>query len=268
MGVSLNPYKILGVKEGANQSEVKTAFRRLAVKYHPDKNPDRRSWSEEKFRQIYAAYEILLAQIERGGNGVAVEEKLTMHGDKPDEPFFLSRHDPKSRCLTILHHLLNGDRESALRMFQEVLREHGAGVFTRYLPRRDFLDCQFLVAEALEEKGNLHLAATLLREIVEYEGSRRYPWHYVPVVVERLKDLYLRKLPRSSSPEQALRWYEESESLGLTDREKGRVAQGKAEAFLSLGKIRSAVRHFKEAERLGNASRSLDRLRMSLSAHL
>ena len=61
---------------------------------------------------------------------------------------------------------------------------------------------------------------------------------------------------------------EESEALGLTDRERGRVAQGKAEAYLSLGKIRKAVRHFKEAEKLGNTSRSLDRLRGALAAHL
>ena len=90
----------------------------------------------------------------------------------------------------------------------------------------------------------------------------------MPVVVERLKDLYLRKLPRTSSPEQALRWYEESEALGLSDREKGRVAQGKAEAYLALGKIRKAVRHFKEAQRMGNTSRSLDRLRVALAGHL
>jgi hypothetical protein len=271
MGVSLNPYKILGLKEGATQREVKTAFRRLAVRYHPDKNPDRRAWSEEKFRQIYAAYETLLAQLERKHRRPPVEEQFATEperAEKSEEPYFLRRSDPKSRSLTVLHLLLNGEKEDALRLFQEMIREHGIGFLALFLPRRDFLDCQFLVAEALEEKGNLHLAAALLRELVEKESDRRYPWHYVPVVVEKLKDLYLRKLPRSSSPEQALKWYEESESLGLSDREKGRVAQGKAEAFLTLGKIGKAVRHFKEAERFGNASRSLDRLRVSLSGHL
>jgi len=268
MGVSLNPYKVLGLKEGATPKEVKAAFRRLAVRYHPDKNPDRRSWSEEKFRQIYAAYETLLAQLERQSRRRAAEEKVKIKANKAEEPYFLKRNDPKSRSLTILHYLLNGQRNAALGLFQEMLREHGVDFLARYLGRRDFLDCQFLVAEALEEKGNLHLAAALLREIVRQESNRRFPWHYVPVVVERLKDLYLRKLPRASSPEQALKWYEESEALGLSDREKGKVAQGKAEAYLSLGKIKKAVRHFKEAERLGNNSRSLDRLRVALSQHL
>ncbi len=268
MGVTLNPYKVLGLKEGAGQREIKIAFRRLAVRYHPDKNPDRRTWSEEKFRQVYAAYETLLAQLERKNRRQSLRERMKTEAQRPEEPYFLRRSDPKSRSLTILHMLLNGEKEDAVRIYQEMLREFGAGVLASFLPRRDFLDCQFLIAEALEEKGNVHLAAALLRQLVEREAHRRYPWHYVPVVLEKLKDLYLRKLPRSSSPEQALKWYEESESLGLSVREKGRVAQGKAEAFLSLGKIGKAVRHFKEAERFGNASRSLDRLRTSLSGHL
>jgi tetratricopeptide (TPR) repeat protein len=268
MGVSLNPYKVLGLKEGATQKEVKAAFRRLAVRYHPDKNPDRRTWSEEKFRQIYAAYETLLAELERKEREPDPVEKFTFQGAKAEEPYFLKRNDPKSKSLTILHHLLNGQRADALNLYQEMLREHGIEFLSRYLARRDFLDCQFLVAEALEEKGNLHLAAALLGDIVRAESKRRFPWHYVPVVIERLKDLYLRKLPRTSSPEQALKWYEESEALGLSDREKGRVAQGKAEAYLSLGKIRKAIRHFKEAQRMGNTSRSLDRLRIALSSHL
>jgi curved DNA-binding protein CbpA len=268
MGVSLNPYKVLGLKEGATRKEVKAAFHRLAVRFHPDKNPDRRNWSEDKFRQVYAAYETLLVQLERSERATSKKVKLTVYADKPEEPFFLKRHDPKSRSLTILHYLLNDERAKALTLFQEMLREHGIDFLSKFLARRDYLDCQFLVAESLEEKGNLHLAAALLRELIQSESTHRFPWHYIPVVVERLKDLYLRKLPRSSSPEQALRWYEESEALGLSDREKGKVAQGRAEAFLSLGKVRKAVRHFKEAERLGNVSRSLDRLRVSLSAHL
>lgn len=51
-------YKILGVKKDASQAEIKSAFRRLAVKYHPDKtNGDHKS--EEKFKEINEAYEVL-----------------------------------------------------------------------------------------------------------------------------------------------------------------------------------------------------------------
>ncbi|XP_022653717.1 dnaJ homolog subfamily B member 9-like isoform X2 [Varroa destructor] len=50
-------YDILGVKRTASQKDIKRAFRKLAIKYHPDKNKDK--GAEEKFQKIARAYEIL-----------------------------------------------------------------------------------------------------------------------------------------------------------------------------------------------------------------
>jgi len=51
-------YKILGISKTASQKEIKRAFRKLAVKYHPDKNPDDPK-AEEKFKEINEAYMVL-----------------------------------------------------------------------------------------------------------------------------------------------------------------------------------------------------------------
>jgi len=51
-------YKILGVDRNATEEEIKKAYRRLAMKYHPDRNPGDKS-AEEKFKEINEAYEVL-----------------------------------------------------------------------------------------------------------------------------------------------------------------------------------------------------------------
>ncbi len=53
-----DPYEVLGVSRNASQEEIKRAYRRLAKKYHPDRNKGDKV-AEEKFKEVQAAYEIL-----------------------------------------------------------------------------------------------------------------------------------------------------------------------------------------------------------------
>lgn len=51
-------YEVLGVERNASEADIKKAYRKLAIKYHPDKNPDDKS-AEEKFKEAAEAYEVL-----------------------------------------------------------------------------------------------------------------------------------------------------------------------------------------------------------------
>ena len=51
-------YEVLGVEKGASEADLKKAYRRLAMKFHPDRNPDDEK-AEEKFKEATEAYEVL-----------------------------------------------------------------------------------------------------------------------------------------------------------------------------------------------------------------
>ena len=58
-------YEELGIARDAADGDIKTAYRKLALKWHPDKNPEQAEEAKEKFQLIQQAYEVLSDAQER-----------------------------------------------------------------------------------------------------------------------------------------------------------------------------------------------------------
>jgi len=85
-----DPYEVLGVARDASQDEVKAAYRRLALKWHPDRNPDSQAAAEVEFKRVSKAYAVLSDPEQRAlfdRFGAAAEGMTGGPGGGPSRPF-------------------------------------------------------------------------------------------------------------------------------------------------------------------------------------
>jgi DnaJ-class molecular chaperone len=91
--MSNNYYDILGLNKNANDDEIKRSYKKMAVKWHPDKNPNNKEEAEKKFKEISEAYQVLSDPEKKniydqyGENGLKQQQNGNMGGQSPEDIF-------------------------------------------------------------------------------------------------------------------------------------------------------------------------------------
>lgn len=171
-------YEILGVSKGAATDEIKKAYRKVAMQYHPDRNPGDKA-AEEKFKEAAEAYEVLSdadkrAQYDRfghagvsgngrGGHGQNMEDIFSQFGDIFGEDIFGSffgggggggrRGGPGQRQA-------RGVRGSNLRIKLKLTYEEIAKGVTKNIKVKKYVTCNTCTGSGAKDKGSVQTCGT------------------------------------------------------------------------------------------------------------
>jgi curved DNA-binding protein CbpA len=108
-------YTILQVGKGSTSEEITRSFRAMALKYHPDKNPQRREWANEQMTTLNMAYSTLMSFRFRQENGESGAEKPASHSaQKPSGREGQNRAEQEKKFRDELHGLRDEARRDYL----------------------------------------------------------------------------------------------------------------------------------------------------------
>ena len=170
-------YEILGLSKGASAEEIKKAYRKVAMQYHPDRNPGDKA-AEEKFKEAAEAYEVLSDQDKRaqydryghagvsgnnrGGHpgGMNMDDIFSQFGDIFGEDIFGSFFGGQQGQRARGGQRMRGTRGSNLRIRLKLTYEEIAKGVTKNIKVKKYVPCNVCNGSGAKDKGSVQTCGT------------------------------------------------------------------------------------------------------------
>lgn len=203
-------YQILEVKRNATAPEIKRAFRRLAKRYHPDKNPEQIVFAEQMFRKVCRAYDTLRDKKQKSNYDQTLQ---TLERQRKAREAYLEKlsklNQNYAKLELLLEALLHQKYETGISLYEQLCQNNKkigkAWRIDDFLSYEESRDCEFLIAEAYQNLGFSNGAASstferhrkikqamlMYESLLSAEAKRPCFRHFTREVKERLKFIYL-----------------------------------------------------------------------------
>lgn len=241
-------YLTLEIECSASDTDIKQAFRRLAKKFHPDKNPGSEESAEQRFKQLTAAYEILSNRESRDTyDRVLGAYRSHTQDSRRDNLRNKAKKDLAYLCQLMLFELLDQNATSALEIYERLMSRQPRFSLNPYMSNGDVLDCEFLLAEAYHQRGKLAEAALLYEKVLEQEKKKAYFRRFSQEIRLMLRDVYIRYITKANSSEEILESLNRLLEMELSNREAAWIHKKAAEAYYRVENINRARESLRRA---------------------
>lgn len=194
-------YSILGIRQDSKPAMIKSAFRRLAHRYHPDRNPDKQAWAEVKMRDLIEAYRILSDPVLRS----QYDNKYRQTPEPTQGDPYVNRlrrmKDTASRIELMVYQMYEGHAEEGLKIYEILVEEKVR--FSHMMELNEYLDIVFLVAEERQRQKKFLLAFNDYMTAYKHRGSVEAFGLFREEILERMISLFLYKLKKEHPAQQS-----------------------------------------------------------------
>ena len=243
-----NYYMTLEIDSGASEEEIKQAFRRLAKKFHPDKNPGSEKTAEKKFKRIIAAYHVLRNRESRNAyDRVFMSSQQITRDSRRANLQRKAKSDVAYLCKLILFELLNQNAWDALEMYENLISAEPHFKLDSYMNNGDIMDCEFLLAEAYHQRGRLSEAARLYEKVLKREKKKSYFRGFAREIENMARDVYLQSITKAERPEDVVLNVKKILSMNPSKRETAWIYKKAAEAYYRTNDVDSALKSLQRA---------------------
>jgi len=279
----LDYYDILGVAQDASMGEVKSAFRRLAKRFHPDTIPsgkpvgklsktlagvegDGKRAAEGAMRLLLEAYRVLSDPEKRKAFDRLLRREASESGGFDFRAFLKARSDdPESQARLVVYDLLHDLDDDAIETYEKAL-SLGDFRLERYLDRGEAMDAEFCIAEAYERRDRVIKAWLHYKRLIQMEAERPWFRYFFDVVALRFRTVLLLKLPKVLDDEDLIDRLMEAVSLDLPSRDIAQFYRKSAEVHLRRRETAEAIECLGRAAKLEPKLAGLAALRRRAAA--
>jgi curved DNA-binding protein CbpA len=225
-----NHYKILGIQPGADDAEIKKAFREKAKLLHPDIAG---SAQAEEMRKLINAYEVL-SNRERRFNYDRAYSRFVKKFTFDYRTWLNEQENPESQAKLIFFELLHFEEEKAINVWR---KSGGLGFdMNKYMEREDWMDCQYILAEELDKRGFSFEAFKLMSAVLAEERRRPYFKLFTEEIESYLKNMIKLKVKPLVDEETWIDCLETMITLGFSAQDEKRYKHSIA---VTLEKLRA-----------------------------
>ncbi|HDL65174.1 MAG TPA: hypothetical protein ENH12_07285 [Proteobacteria bacterium] len=241
-----NYYRVLNIGPHASGKSIRSSFRRLAMKYHPDTSELDSETAAARMRMLLEAYRILMDAEKRAIYDLRFKPRRSKEGLSYRESLERRKDDPYSRGLLILYDLLKGSTKTAIFNYERLIEENPDGVdLLTLLGFADYLDCIFLLAEGYQKTSRYKEAVRHYEAVFQEDLKWNYFRLFRHEIQQRIREIYCRRLAKAVDPARAIGYYRILlDNYTFPRKDRAFFFKKIAECYYQLGEIEKSKKNF------------------------